>query len=296
MASPNYGPSPQTEPLESDYRDRSSHGPGHARRHRPIHGARAAHRARSRRAHRRVRLWHHHLRDDERPACLQQRLTGEPYRGHPRSRSRAAFSVQPLTPPGLDRLVRKCLAKDPEARWQNASDVADELRWIAAGSGSGSTAPPVRTPRRRSRYVSIAAGLMLAVGAVAGIWMWRQQHPSRRARGAASAGHICRQRRRGGNLARWPERRVRRGGMERRGPSARARPGWRSDAADLDRQARVCRRLGVGRLSGLGQRSAERWRRGSWHVDPASPGRQWTPAGERRQGRPHLRRTERVSR
>ncbi len=82
-------------------------------------------------------------------------------------------SVQPLTPPGLDRLVRKCLAKDPEARWQNANDVADELRWIAAGSGSGSTAPPVRTPRRRSRYVSIAAGLLLAVGAVAAIWMWR---------------------------------------------------------------------------------------------------------------------------
>ena len=47
-------------------------------------------------------------------------------------------SIQPVTPPGLDRLVRKCLAKDPEARWQAASDVADELRWLTEGSGSGS--------------------------------------------------------------------------------------------------------------------------------------------------------------
>ena len=38
---------------------------------------------------------------------------------------------QPLTPPGLERLVRKCLAKDPDARWQSASDIADELRWLS---------------------------------------------------------------------------------------------------------------------------------------------------------------------
>jgi hypothetical protein len=46
-------------------------------------------------------------------------------------------SIQPVTPPGLDRLVHKCLAKDPETRWQAASDVADELRWLTEGSGSG---------------------------------------------------------------------------------------------------------------------------------------------------------------
>jgi serine/threonine protein kinase len=30
-------------------------------------------------------------------------------------------------PPSLDRVVKKCLAKDPEARWQDAGDLADEL-------------------------------------------------------------------------------------------------------------------------------------------------------------------------
>jgi Tol biopolymer transport system component len=35
------------------------------------------------------------------------------------------------TPPALDHVVRRCLAKDPEARWQSARDIALELSWIA---------------------------------------------------------------------------------------------------------------------------------------------------------------------
>src|SRR5438309_626903 len=42
-------------------------------------------------------------------------------------------SLQPTTPPALDRLVKKCLAKESEKRWQAASDVCDELKWIAEG-------------------------------------------------------------------------------------------------------------------------------------------------------------------
>jgi serine/threonine protein kinase len=37
-------------------------------------------------------------------------------------------TLQPLTPPGVDRLVRRCLAKQPDERWDSAHDVADELR------------------------------------------------------------------------------------------------------------------------------------------------------------------------
>jgi Tol biopolymer transport system component len=81
-------------------------------------------------------------------------------------------SIQLVVPPGLDRLVRKCLAKNPEARWQSAIDVADELRWIAAGSGAGSAALPVRTHGHLSRWVAIAGGLLLAVAGT-GIWKWR---------------------------------------------------------------------------------------------------------------------------
>ncbi len=32
-------------------------------------------------------------------------------------------SLQPLAPPALERIVRKCLEKDPERRWQTARDL-----------------------------------------------------------------------------------------------------------------------------------------------------------------------------
>jgi serine/threonine protein kinase len=37
-----------------------------------------------------------------------------------------ASTVQPMSPPALDRVVKICLAKDPERRWQSARDV-----WLA---------------------------------------------------------------------------------------------------------------------------------------------------------------------
>ncbi len=45
-------------------------------------------------------------------------------------------AAQPTSPAALDRIVRTCLAKDPEERWQSASDLKRELRWIGEGSQS----------------------------------------------------------------------------------------------------------------------------------------------------------------
>src|SRR5712675_2890597 len=45
---------------------------------------------------------------------------------------------QAMTPPALERVVKKCLVKDPDERWQSASDLAAELHWIAeSGSQAG---------------------------------------------------------------------------------------------------------------------------------------------------------------
>ena len=57
---------------------------------------------------------------------------------------------QPLTPPGLERLVRKCLAKDPDLRWQTASDIADELRWLSTGGGTVAVARAAPPGTRRA--------------------------------------------------------------------------------------------------------------------------------------------------
>jgi Tol biopolymer transport system component len=69
--------------------------------------------------------------------------------------------VQPMSPPTLDRIVRTCLAKDPEERWQSAGDVGKELRWIAEGSQVGTVAIPVAPRRRRDWFAWAAAGLLL---------------------------------------------------------------------------------------------------------------------------------------
>ena len=53
-------------------------------------------------------------------------------------------SVLPMSPPALDRVVRKCLAKDPEDRWQSAADLGSELKWIAEGSAAGVASPARR--------------------------------------------------------------------------------------------------------------------------------------------------------
>ena len=83
--------------------------------------------------------------------------------------------LQPLSPPALDRVVTKSLAKDPNRRWQTASDLADELRWVTesdtsstavAESTAGSAAPGHTWPWM------VAA--VFAVATVVAVWSpWR---------------------------------------------------------------------------------------------------------------------------
>jgi eukaryotic-like serine/threonine-protein kinase len=46
-------------------------------------------------------------------------------------------SVNSSVPASLTRVIQKCLAKDPNRRWQSAADLADELRWIGDELRSG---------------------------------------------------------------------------------------------------------------------------------------------------------------
>ncbi len=83
-------------------------------------------------------------------------------------------SLQPMTPPALERLVRRCLAKDPEERWQSAADLAAQLRWIAeAGSQAGAPMPVVRRRVRREMVAWAAVALLLVALLAVGIWSWQ---------------------------------------------------------------------------------------------------------------------------
>jgi Tol biopolymer transport system component len=85
------------------------------------------------------------------------------------SEPRPTSELQPLAPAVLERTIRKCLAKEPENRWQSAKDLHDELKWITEG-GSDVGVPPVARPTSRK---VVAWGLSLVLAAVVtGIAVW----------------------------------------------------------------------------------------------------------------------------
>ncbi len=91
---------------------------------------------------------------------------------------RPISELQPLTPPSLERLIQRCLAKDPDARWQSAHDVAEELRWIGdAGSQAGVAAPVTARRKTRERLISVIAILALASLAAIAAWFVRSRRP-----------------------------------------------------------------------------------------------------------------------
>jgi Tol biopolymer transport system component len=82
-------------------------------------------------------------------------------------------SLQPMTPVPLGRVVKKCLAKDPDERWQNAGDLATELKWIADGGSHPAIAAPspaATTPLSRLSWILAAGFFVLALAAGTAWW------------------------------------------------------------------------------------------------------------------------------
>jgi Tol biopolymer transport system component/predicted Ser/Thr protein kinase len=110
-------------------------------------------------------------------ALLYEMATGKPaFAGKTRASLIASIlasepapinSLQPLTPPALERVVKSCLAKDPDARWQSAQDVNLQLKWIQeSGAGAGIPAPVAQRRRTREQIAWLLVGLLglIAVG------------------------------------------------------------------------------------------------------------------------------------
>jgi Tol biopolymer transport system component len=80
-------------------------------------------------------------------------------------------AVKPMTPRGLDHVVRKCLAKAPDERWQSAGDLAGELRWI--GDAEKPEQPLAATAPKAACRRWVAAGFVAcALLAGAGLGWW----------------------------------------------------------------------------------------------------------------------------
>ena len=91
-------------------------------------------------------------------------------------------SLQPMTPPALDRVVKRCLAKDPDARWQNAGDLAYELNYAAQAGPEAAAAPiphsgSAQLGRRMALLLILAAGVLAAAAAMLA-WNLKPAPPS----------------------------------------------------------------------------------------------------------------------
>jgi eukaryotic-like serine/threonine-protein kinase len=79
----------------------------------------------------------------------------------------AVSAVQPTTPPSLNRLVRTCLAKEPDDRWQTARDVELQLAAIAEDAPARDMAGGASRPLRTRWLPWLVAGAALVMAAVA---------------------------------------------------------------------------------------------------------------------------------
>jgi Tol biopolymer transport system component/predicted Ser/Thr protein kinase len=88
-------------------------------------------------------------------------------------------SVQPLTPPMLDRIVRTCLAKDRDDRFQSAHDLLLQLQWVAeGGSAAGIPAPIVAHRRHRERFAWIALAVVTLLWLATLVPAWKALRPA----------------------------------------------------------------------------------------------------------------------
>ena len=78
--------------------------------------------------------------------------------------------LAPMAPPGLDRAVKQCLAKDPDDRWQTAGDLRRELAWLAEGGSQAGVPAPVAARRRSGARLAWIVATVAIVAAALLAW------------------------------------------------------------------------------------------------------------------------------
>jgi tetratricopeptide (TPR) repeat protein/TolB-like protein len=86
----------------------------------------------------------------------------------------AVTEIRDDLPGDLGRIVRHCLQKDPEQRYQTAKGLRNELKELAIDLATGTTPRPRPAMRRWGRVATIGSAL-LAVGAIVGAWTLRDR-------------------------------------------------------------------------------------------------------------------------
>ena len=83
-------------------------------------------------------------------------------------------SIKPMTPPALDHVIRRCLAKEAERRWQNAGDLARELEWVSESGLPTVGALPLAAARKTRDLLTWFVVGAMAVAVIVGAILWRK--------------------------------------------------------------------------------------------------------------------------
>ena len=79
-------------------------------------------------------------------------------------------------------MFKRCLGKDPEARWQDAADMAHELEWLSSDSAAAG-GPATTTASSRRGWHMMRRGLVLAsallIMVAGGLTLWSRVVPTR---------------------------------------------------------------------------------------------------------------------
>jgi TolB-like protein/predicted Ser/Thr protein kinase len=94
---------------------------------------------------------------------------------------RPLTELRPDLPTGLESIVLRCLAKDPQERYASGAELAADLRALTGGSGVSRPAfrpPGARPPsRRRGLWLALGGAAVLAAALVPAIWTMRPEAP-----------------------------------------------------------------------------------------------------------------------
>jgi Tol biopolymer transport system component len=79
-------------------------------------------------------------------------------------------AMNPNVTPGLERVIRHCMEKSPEQRFQSARDLAFQLDMLSSGSGTAPTLESRFTDRWSPPLVGLLGAMVLLLAGLAGGW------------------------------------------------------------------------------------------------------------------------------
>jgi serine/threonine-protein kinase len=99
---------------------------------------------------------------------------------------RAAENRKPVEPPGLERLLKLCLAPDPEDRWQSTRDIVHALEFVRFDLANEDQRRSNKLSKRWSWFMAAALGLL----AIAALWVLGRQPSAARPASAVVLGGL----------------------------------------------------------------------------------------------------------